>query len=97
VTVATGVALVALGFVAGWRGMLLAAAATAALYTGAWVGYPDPAEPTTPPCDPSCGISFAGGLMLLIPIALALAGLGAGLPALIAAVRALIRRATRAV
>jgi hypothetical protein len=76
---ALAAALIAVGFAAGLPGLLLATAATAAPM---FVWYlPSDGDGwdgalSSGACDPSCGISLLGALLVVLPIILALAGVG---------------------
>jgi hypothetical protein len=73
------VALVAIGFAAGWRGILVAVAVTAASLVGWYLASDAGFAEAVGDCDPSCGISLGGALVLALPVVLALAGLGTAL------------------
>lgn len=76
---ALAAALIALGFAAGLPGMLLAIAATAAPIV-VWYRQSDgdgwDGALSSGACDPSCGVSLLGGMLIVLPITLALAGVG---------------------
>ena len=79
---ALAAALIALGFAAGPPGLLLATLATAAPLV-AWYlpsdGDGSDGAMSSGICDPSCGISLPGALLIVLPFILALAGVGVAL------------------
>jgi hypothetical protein len=76
--VSTAAALLALGYTAGIRGVLLAAGATA-LVVIAWFPPWDDGDLSSAAssCDPSCGLSSTGFLILVLPIVIVTAAAGA--------------------
>jgi hypothetical protein len=95
--VARACTLMAVGLVAGLRGVLLAVAVATASLVGSDLADDGRIEMTAPTlanpdaCDPSCGFGLGDALMLALPVVAGLAGVGAPLRGL-ARRRDLLRR-----
>jgi hypothetical protein len=77
--VITAAALLGLGAFAGLRGVLLAAITSAVVFLAWFPPWVDDTVENYPmtDCDPSCGISPLGALIILTPVVIAIASVGA--------------------